>query len=162
VDTDKSGQIDFSEFIALVYHMGTRYKEIRLHNHRNPRKGNKGNLQTTPASSTESQGPRRLSRAGEEYFAFLAEDRHRVQSEEKEKSVSLPGSSARGMTGGRAMGAGVGFSDLLQVGAGEGKSKEEEEEEEQQAPEVDSSSSGEDDMAPGMVAPAPVKQPQTP
>jgi hypothetical protein len=142
--------------------MGTRYKEIR--HQTNPRKGkgrggetpNKKNPQTPSSAASETAaGPRRLSRAGEEYIAYLAEDRLRVQSEAEEKERSggyaaLPVSLAMG---GVAVRDGmVGFSDLFQLGKGgeAGDSHGEEEEEYHLAPDADSSSSGED----GVVAPA--------
>jgi hypothetical protein len=140
VDSDKSGQIDFSEFIQLVYHMGARYKEIRSHSLVRGRNKNHNS-----EKKIQQQEPRRLSRAGEEYFAVLAEDRLRLQREGSQSGNEEPHERAAG-----------GFSDL-RVRSDEGKS-ELEQAEDGDAPVVDMDSSGRSsesggDPSLGVVAP---------
>lgn len=81
--------------------MGRRYKEIRSHSHRGRNRN---------SSEKAPQEPRRLSRAGEEFFACLAEDRLRLEREGSQLANQEP--LNRG-------GAGA-FSDLR---GGEGKSE---------------------------------------
>lgn len=69
--------------------MGKKYQEIKAQKLRNSRK-----------NQTKQQEPRRLSRAGEEHFAFLADRQEEIQNPPPVDSfVNIKGDSGEGKCG---------------------------------------------------------------